>query len=174
MALPLPVPDEIEEHTLRLVAEQACSTAGCDAAGVTVVWPDGMPLIVGTSLLGAQLEQAQWDSGDGPGLDAIGQLQVFNVDSLASARAWSLFVQYALTRGIRSCLAVPIILRGRALGSLDLYSTEPAAFEGAERVGLHFASEAAVALSELEARQHRLLPLPVTHAEGTGRSHAAS
>ena len=86
MALPLPVPEEVGELTLRLVAEQACSAAGCVAAGVTVVRPEGSPLILGTSLLGAQMERAQWDSGDGPGLDAIGQLQVFNVACLATAR----------------------------------------------------------------------------------------
>lgn len=173
MALPLPVPEEVGELTLRLVAEQACSAAGCVAAGVTVVRPEGSPLILGTSLLGAQMERAQWDSGDGPGLDAIGQLQVFNVACLATARSWSLFVHQATARGVASCLAVPIILRGRALGALDLYSTEPAAFEGAERAGLHFASEAAVALSQIEAGLPQLLPLPAQRPDGRGRSHAA-
>ncbi|MGI8685025.1 MAG: GAF domain-containing protein [Acidimicrobiales bacterium] len=174
MALPLPVPEEVGEHTLRLVAEQACSTAGCVAAGVTVMRPEGLPLIVGTSLLGAQLEQTQWDAGDGPGLDAIGQLQVFNVTCLATARSWSLFVRHAAAHGVRSCLAVPIILRGRALGVLDLYSTEPAGFDGSERIGLHFAGEAAVALSEIEAGKHRLFPLSGPRPEGRGRSRAAS
>lgn len=172
MALPLPMPEEVEEHTLRLVAEQACSTVGCVAAGVTVVRPDGLPLILGTSLLGTQVERAQWDSGHSPGLDAIGQLQVFNVASLATAPAWPLFVVQATAHGIRSCLAAPIILRGRALGALNLYSTEPDAFDGAERVGLHFAGEAAVALSEIAAGQHRLPPLSVTRS-AAGRTHAA-
>lgn len=173
MALPLPVPEEVEEHMLRLVAEQACSAAGCVAAGMTLVRPEGSPLILGTSLLGDQLERAQWDSLDGPGLDAIRQLQVFNVACLASALSWSLFVHHATARGVASCLAVPIILRGRALGALDLYSTEPAGFDGAEQVGLHFASEAAVALSQIEAGVRHLLPLPAHRPDGRGRSHAA-
>jgi len=174
MALPLPKPEEVEEQALRLVAERACSVTGCAAAGATVVRAKGTPLILGTSLLGAQTEQAQWDSGHGPGLDAIGQLQVFNVASLATARSWSLFVQYAIARGVRSCLAVPIILRGRALGALNLYSTEPAAFDGAEQVGLHFAGEAALALSRIQVGQHGLLPLSVPRPDGRGRSRAAS
>ncbi len=176
MALPLtlPVPEEVEEQTLRLVAEQACSAAGCVAAGVTVVRPEGLPLILGTSLLGAQMARAQWDSGDGPGIDAIGQLQVFNVACLATARSWSLFVRQAIARGVASCLAVPIILRGRALGALDLYSTEPAAFDGAEQLGLHFASEAAAALSQIEAGLHHLLPLPVHRPGGRERSRAVN
>jgi hypothetical protein len=172
MALPLPVPDEVEEHALRLVAEHARATAGCAAAGLTVVRAEGLPLILGTSLLGTELEQAQWDAGDGPGLDAIGQLQVFNVGSLATARSWPLFAQQAVARSVGSCLAVPIILRGRARGALDLYATEPDGFEGAERVALRFAAEAAVALSEIESGRHRLLPVSTPRPQGRGRSHA--
>jgi len=151
MALPLPVHEPDEHHALRLVAEQAASAVGCAAAGVTVVRPHGPPLLTGTALLGAQLEEEQWDAGDGPGLDAMGQLQVFNVARLVDAQSWPGFVAHAVSRGVRSCLAVPIVLRGRALGALDLYSVDPDAFDGFEQMGLHFAGEAALTLARVEA-----------------------
>ncbi|HEX2700754.1 MAG TPA: GAF domain-containing protein [Acidimicrobiales bacterium] len=147
MALPLPVSEPADEYALRRVAEQAASAAGCSAAGVTIVRPQGRPVLVGTSILGLELEATQWDAGEGPGLDAMGQLQVFNVACLVTAQSWPDFVPRALGRGIRSCLAVPIILRGRAVGALDLYSLETDAFVGFEQVGLHFAGEAAMALA---------------------------
>lgn len=147
MALPVPVSEAVGEQMLRLVAEQARAAAGCAAAGVTIVNDRGGALILGSSLLGARLEQVQWDAGHGPGLEAIRQLQVFNVACLATTTSWPGFVSGALTMGMRSSLAVPITLRGRALGALDLYACDPAAFDGAEELTLHFAGEAAVALS---------------------------
>lgn len=147
MALPGAKPETTEDHALRLVAEQACRRAGAATAGMTVVRGDDPALVVGTSLLGHQLEQAQLAAGHGPGLDAIRQLQVFNVDCLATNASWPAFTPVAVSRGVRSSLAVPIILHGRALGVLDLYSLDPGAFEGAEQVGLHFAAEAAKVLS---------------------------
>lgn len=171
---PKPEPEEAEESTLRLVAEQACAQAHCVAAGVTLVRGNGSMLVVGTSLLGRQLEQAQWDLGQGPGLDAIRQLQVFNVACLVTARSWPNFLPQAVSRGVRSSLAVPIVLRGQALGALDLYSYEPAAFEGVEQVGLHFATEAAIALSASGERPDARTPRPVPRPHGPGRSHAAS
>lgn len=174
MALPLPVPEGTEEHMLRLVADQACAATGCVAAGVTVVRSEGPALLVGSSLLGIQLEEAQSAAGHGPGLDAIGQLQVFNVACLATARSWPTFAPQAVARGIRSCLAVPIIMRGRALGALDLYADKPGAFEGIEQVGLHFAREAALALTETEGAHQRPLHRPAPRPEGRSRSHAAS
>lgn len=173
MALPMPEPEEAEESTLRLVAEQACAQALCVAAGVTLVRANGTVVVVGTSLLGRQLEQAQWDLGQGPGLDAIRQLQVFNVACLVTTRSWPDFVPQAVSRGVRSSLAVPIVLRGQALGALDLYSFEPAAFDGTEQVGLHFATEAAIALSAFGDGPDARLPRPVPQV-GAGRSHAVS
>ena len=172
--MPMPRPDEAEESTLRLVAEQACAQALCVAAGVTLVRGNGSVLVVGTSLLGRQLEQTQWDLGQGPGLDAIRQLQVFNVACLVTTRSWPDFVPQAVSRGIKSSLAVPIVLRGQALGALDLYSFEPAAFDGVEQVGLHFATEAAVALSAFGAGHESRLRPSAPQPQGPARSHAVS
>ena len=174
MAFPMPKSDEAQESTLRLVAEQACAQALCVTAGVTLVRGNGSALVVGTSLLGRQLEQTQRDLGQGPGVDAIRQLQVFNVASLGTTRSWPDFVSQAVSRGVRSALAVPIVLRGRALGALDLYSLEPAAFDGIEQVGLHFASEAAMALAALADGCERRLAHPASLPNGQGRSHAVS
>lgn len=163
----------VDDRTLRLVAEQARTQAGCLAAGVTVVEQGAPALVVGTSLLGHQLEQVQWDLGQGPGMEAMRQLQVFNVACLATSRSWPDFVASALSRGVRSTLAVPVILRGRALGALDFYSDRPDGFEDAERVALHFAGEVAAALATLEpwaglAPTGRGRPRPV-RAAGSGR-----
>lgn len=133
---------------LRLVVEQARSSlAGCDAAAVTAVVGERPVMVVGTNLLGCQLEEAQWGAGRGPGIDAMRQLQVFNVASLAAALSWPEFTRAALGRGMRSALSVPVTTRGRALGVLNLYSSQPGAFTGREPIALRHASAAALLLA---------------------------
>lgn len=131
---------------LQRVVEQACTEAACAAVGVTLLQGEGVA-VLGSSLLGRQLEEAQWDLRQGPGIDAVRQLQVFNVSSLAATLSWPEFTARATAFGARSTLAVPVILRGRARGVLDLYATEPGAFDGCERVGLQFADLVARTLS---------------------------
>lgn len=165
MALPATDSGETEQDALRLVARQACAQARGAAAGITIVRGGGdAPLMVATSLLSRQLEGSQWAAGQGPGLDAIRQLQVFNVADLRTTSSWPVFAALASAWGVRSCLAVPIILGGRALGSLDLYARQAGAFEGVEQVGLHFATEAGLVMSE-----HQRAGLA-----GAGRAHERS
>lgn len=146
MALALPTVDGTRADALRLVAEEACAAAGCAAAGVTVVDGDEV-IVVGASPLGRRLVQEQWAAGEGPGLDAMRHLQPFNVAFLATATSWPAFASFVVAQGVRSSLALPITLRGRALGALDLYSFEVEGFKGAEPMGLHFAAEAARVLT---------------------------
>lgn len=145
---PAPAP---HNQALRELAEEArVLVRTCTGAAITVI--SGLPArFVGTSLLATRLDQAQWDSGQGPGLDAIHQLQVFNVADLGTARSWPEFTKMARGRGVASCLAVPITWGGRALGALNLYSQTPDGFAGQERLGLQLAADAAVALSASEA-----------------------
>lgn len=144
----MPLPSSGTEQAIRRVVEEVTAgVAPCSSAAVTLVHGDKPVLVVGSSLLGHRLEQAQWDSGHGPGLDAIRQFQVFNVASLAATTSWPAFARLALSHGVRSTLAVPITLRDRVLGVLNLYSSEDEAFAGNEQVGLHHASRAALALS---------------------------
>lgn len=136
---------------LRLVVEEVRSSVpGCGAAVVSVVRGDDPVTVVGTSLLGCQLEQAQWTAQRGPAVDAIRQLQVFNVSCLSTARSWPEFTRVALGRGVRSTLAVPVTARGRALGVLNLYSSERDAFAGRESVAVRYASQAAALLAGVE------------------------
>ena len=133
---------------LRLVAEEVrAAIRGCGTAAVTAVVGEQPVMVVGTDLLGCQLEEAQWSTGRGPGIDAMRQLQVFNVASLAAAPSWPEFTRVALGHGVRCTLSVPVTARGRALGVLDLYASEPGAFTGWEPVAIRHASQAAALLA---------------------------
>ena len=140
------------DKALLAVADGARSmVAGCTAAAVTVVRHDEPVLLVATSLRGRQLERAQWTAGHGPSIDAIRQLQVFNVASLAATASWPEFASVALARGVHSVLALPVTARGGALGVLALYGGDPGAFDGHEADGLRYATGAAAVLAEVRA-----------------------
>lgn len=148
--MPEPDPRRADGAALRRVVAQAAATAGCVAAGLTLLDGGDLAVLVASSPLAERMEEAQWAARQGPGPDAVGHLQVFNVGSPRAARSWPRFADAAERDGIRSCLAVPIISGGRALGSLVLYAAEDGAFEGVEQVALHHAHLAAQAVAGLQ------------------------
>lgn len=144
--------DDVAVHrALRAVLEHAkrAVPAGDEAGVVLVV--DGVPsLAVGSAHRARQLDRAQCESGRGPGLDAVRQLQVFNVGDLgSSSSSWPDFSTVAARLGVVSSLSVPLTWAGRALGALGLYSSRPHAFSGCEAAGLEVAQEAALAMAPL-------------------------
>lgn len=168
-------PPRPDPRDLRLVVDDARSSmAGCRAASLAVVRGEEAVMVVGTSALGRRLEEAQWAAGHGPGIDALRQLQVFNVASLASAPAWPEFTELALAQGVRSTLAVPVTAGGRALGVLNLYSADVDAFSGREPIALRYASDAASMLAGSEWTAVVRRPGPVGTTEGPAVVPAAT
>lgn len=169
--MPRAVLSRARQQAVRRVAHDSLAQfPACSAAAVAVVGGATPALLAGTSLLAHQLETAQWELGEGPGVDAVRQLQVFNVSSLLSVTAWPDFAELATSRGVMSVLAVPITWRGRPLGALGLYSSEPDGFAGQEVVGLRSATAAALALSaalERHVTEPEVVPAPAerTHWE---------
>ena len=133
---------------LRVVVAAAQRTIGeCAGAGL-VLWHGERPTSACTTTeLAASLETLQCTAGEGPGLEAIRQLQVFNVDDATCAACWPRFGRLMGERGVRSCLAVPVTVGGRAAGALSLYSYNRDAFTGHEHAGVSLAAEAARAVT---------------------------
>lgn len=134
---------------LRLVAQAAQrAVPECAGVGLAVVHGHRVVSAATTTDLARALESFQCEAGEGPCLDAIRLLQVFNVDPLSCAVSWPRFGRMAGEKGIRSCLAVPVTVGGRARGAMSLYSHSRDAFVGYEHTGVVLAAEAATALSE--------------------------
>jgi GAF domain-containing protein len=138
---------------LRRCVDAAESTiGGCDAAAVTIVGKRRARVAACTSEVARELEAAQYRAGEGPSVDAVRQLQVFNVDSIAEAHSWPRFRSTAIEKGIRSSLSVPLTVRGEALGVLNLYSRRPDAFRDCEVVAMVLAARTAGALARPQRR----------------------
>lgn len=133
--------------TLLRVAELACSMAGADMAGVTML-VEGRPRTgVFTDPRAPLIDQAQYETEDGPCLDAFRQQRIFLIESTLEDKRWPQFASDAVAHGILSTLSVPIAARSESLGALNLYSKRLSAFDevGVQRAG-SFATHAAFVL----------------------------
>ncbi|GAA4604961.1 GAF domain-containing protein [Actinoplanes octamycinicus] len=139
-----------ERHTLDAITTTAVDTVpGSRYAGLMVVEHHrDVDTRAATDEVVRQIDQAQYDTGQGPCLQAIYDDRMVKVADMAGEDRWPVFAARAAELGVRSMLSFQLYVEDDTLGALNLYSCEPGAFgDEAEHVGRLFAAHAAVALS---------------------------
>jgi len=142
--------EEGVERTLSKIAELAVATVdGCEHAGMSLVQQGKIHTPGASDEFASRLDAIQEEVGEGPCLDALKNHDVFQVDHLAEERRWPSFAKRAAEEtGVASILSFRLFAEEDTMGSLNLYSTKPAAFgDEARELGAVFAAHAAVALS---------------------------
>src|SRR4051794_17679213 len=149
----LMVDEESLEDTLDRVAYLACnSPIGADNAGVTLQRERGPATAAFFGDAALPLDRAQYDSDDGPCLTAFRTGELVHLDKIATeSDRWPAFAAQAAKEGIESSLSLPLTVRDKPVGALNLYASEAVAFspESVE-VAQAFAKQAAVAISNAE------------------------
>ena len=74
------------------------------------------------------MDRHQYETGEGPCLEAKAQDRWFYIDSLADETRWPMFTPLALGEGIHCILSSPLKTSGRAQGALNIYSATTQAF----------------------------------------------
>jgi GAF domain-containing protein len=146
------------EDTLHAIVVSAADTiAGADHVGVSSVRRRRLiETVARTDELVDTVDKVQYETGEGPCMDAAWEQGTFRVDDLTTETRWPRFGPAALNLGIRSILAFRLYVTGDDLGALNIYSGEPAAFDDdSQHVGQLFAAHAAVALAG-SRREHQL------------------
>jgi GAF domain-containing protein len=146
--------EESYDETLSRVARMACRTIpGCDSGSVTL-WSEGRPYtVVSTDDLAQHIDTAQYETLEGPCLDASRYGEHYLSTDLTTDGRWPVWAALAVGRGVRSSLSLPLLVRGRPIGALNLYSTSTDGFAGALDVGLLFAAQAGVAIANADVFQ---------------------
>ncbi len=100
----------------------------------------------------AQMDRDQYATGEGPCLAAASEGHWFHVESLADEERWPQFIPRAVAGGIASILSSPLLVGGRPMGALNIYSNRERAFGPQDQeLAALFASHASDILAE--ARQ---------------------
>jgi GAF domain-containing protein len=145
------------DSTLQAIVQAATGTVpGAEHASISsVVRRREVRTLAATGELPQLVDQAQYDTGEGPCLDSLYEHQTVRLDHLDTDTPWPTFAPRVRDIGVGSMLAIQLYVTGEDLGALNLHSTQPKAFnDESEQVGLLFAAHAAVALAGAQEQQH--------------------
>jgi GAF domain-containing protein len=145
------------EATLHKVCDLAVAhITGSEHAAVTVV--EGKRTLAthgATDELPEEVDRLQYETGQGPCLDAIRRHEIVKVADLRTEERWPQFAPAVTDRtGVRSMLSLRLFVQADVIGALNLYAKHPGAFEppgDSVELGSIFAAHAAVALSDRRA-----------------------
>jgi hypothetical protein len=125
---------------------------GWDAVAASMVERDRVATFGTTDDRINPVDQAQYDGGGGPCLDAIagGEFKYFNGGDIPAN--WRQFAQSAAAADVYSVASFPMKLDGEVMGALNFYSRERDALRnGQHEEGALFAAQAAATLANAKA-----------------------
>jgi GAF domain-containing protein len=97
-----------------------------------------------------EMDAAQYDTGQGPCVDASLEGQRFYSEALDVEQRWPSFTPRARALGINAILSSPLLASERPVGALNIYSRSPSAFGPDDRrLASVFASEASVIVADV-------------------------
>lgn len=137
------------DDLLRGVAELAVQLVdGASTASITLAERDHVITVATADPRAIQIDQLQYEQGAGPCLDALRTASVVHVADVRRGQRWGGLDAVMLGHGMRSALAVPLVVRDGAVGVLNLYASAPGGFdERDQQLARALAAHAAVALT---------------------------
>jgi GAF domain-containing protein len=145
----------LSEHSMDELLQRIADLAkgvveGASEVSVSLVGKDRATTVVTTGELATSLDERQYDDESGPCLDAAQAGTVASIPDMRDETRWPSFTAAAVEKGALSSLSVPIPLQQYATAALNLYGTEPGAFDDdALALTQSFASYAGVALANM-------------------------
>jgi GAF domain-containing protein len=130
-----------------IVASVTDTVPGAEHAGVSLYERQLLQTVASTSDLTKRINNIEHELDEGPCLQALLDHHSYRIDDMSQDTRWPRFAAAAEAHGVRSMLGYKLFTSGRTLGTLDLYSAKPNAFNAeSEVVGEVFAAHAAIAL----------------------------
>lgn len=146
----------VDEALLAIVQAARTSIQGFDQVGISLRHKDGrIETRAATGDLVHQVDQIQYDLGEGPCFDTLQGADIVVAPRLRQDQRWPRYVPRAAQLGLRAQLAVRLYHDDRGvLGGLNLYSTMSDEIDNeAKDTAELFAAHAALALSHVHERE---------------------
>lgn len=116
-------------EVLSELCELAVKVSGADHASVTSLRQGTFTTVAATSDVPVHVDGMQYETGQGPCVDALTQATTFRVDDLAMDQRWPRFASRATTEaGMHSMLSHVLAVDGTAVGVINVYAARPQAF----------------------------------------------
>jgi len=143
------------QDMLRGVIEMAVQTGPCDAASITMLGPNKwLDTVAASDDLVQQADRLQYETAEGPCLDAVWTNGVFIVPSMAADGRWPRWAPQAADLGIGASISVHLFTDAK-LGSLNLYSLAPRDFTDTDIENARIiAAQASVVLAFTRTKQN--------------------
>ena len=128
---------------------------GCEQAGISVQRSRIVETPASVGPLAKACDRLQEQLGRGPCVTALRDADVVRIDDILTDGRWPDFAEGAAQLGLRSMFACRLATTRDVLGALNLYSTEPGAFDsGSENLALGYATHVGLALSALDKEKN--------------------
>jgi len=135
----------LEETLTEVAAFATGAIPGADGAGLTLLENNRADTIVASADFVRAIDEVQYRIGEGPCLLAVATRATQVSGSLGGETRWPRFGPRAGRLGVHSALSLPLIVRQRVVGALNVYSHQHHAFDiRAVRMGELFSRPAAV------------------------------
>lgn len=140
---------ELLDAALKLVVTMAQFViVGADGVSITLPRQGRYRTVAASNDVVLAMDHDQYDTGQGPCLDAARHGQRFHIDSLGGESRWADFTPLAQARGIESILSSPLLESENPYGALNIYSRTVGAFAVHEKQWAdQFASEASAVVT---------------------------
>ena len=147
------VGDRTLEETLHRVSQLTVDAIpAASLVGITMMVEGRERTAVFTDETAPEIDQAQYDSGEGPCLDAFRDQQIYAIDDTLAGGPWPAFRAAAAAKRVRSTLSLPLVVDKASVGAMNLYSPQAQGFGPGDReVGSAFAAQAAIVLANAQA-----------------------
>jgi transcriptional regulator with GAF, ATPase, and Fis domain len=140
--------ESIEQFVQELVVQAARLIAESLSCAITLNRAGRMSTVACSDELATEVNDLQYQLGEGPCLAALAEATLMRVDDTAAEERWPRFGRAAAARGVQSALSLPLCAQDETIGALNLYALTPANFGDAEtRRAEKFAENAAGALA---------------------------
>lgn len=117
-------------HKLEAIAEVIERTvAGVSSVSIALVVEESTVTGAASSQLAIEADLVQYGFNQGPCLVSVQAARSVRIDVLRQDERFEHFAPGAIELGVESVLSVPLLSSSRVVGSLNLYGTEPGAFD---------------------------------------------
>jgi GAF domain-containing protein len=135
--------------TLQRICQQALRVVpGCDYASLTVRTRGGrFETMAATAPEAERWDQAQYDLGEGPCVEAVTEQEVFKSDDLETDPRWPRWAAAMSHQGVHSMVSVRLTSQTEVLGGINLYGRARHSFvDDAYDLALIYAVHASIAM----------------------------